>query len=61
MHELIHVAVLVFTLCGAAAVVLLALWPLVAERPPTRSTRTLLGGLIALGAASLLVEWTLVH
>lgn len=61
MHDLVHVAVLLFSLCGAAAVGVLVLWPLVADHPLTGAAKAALGGLIVLGAASLLVEWAIVH
>lgn len=61
MHELIHVGVLLFSLCGAAALLVSLLWPLAADHPLTPPAKAVLGILIALGAASLLVEWTIVH
>lgn len=61
MHEAVHVAVLVSTLCGAAAVALVLLWPVMAERPLPRSTRALMGVLIGLAVASLVVEWVAIH
>lgn len=61
MHELVHVGVLLFSLCGAASFLVLVLWPLVADHPLTASAKAALGVLIALGAASLLVEWAIVH
>ena len=61
MHELAHIAVLLFTLCGAASLVLLALWPVLADRPLQASAKAVMAALVALGAASLLAEWLLVH
>lgn len=61
MHELLHVAVLVSTLCGAASVLLVLLWPLMAEKPLPGATRALMGALVALAAAALAVEWAVVH
>ncbi len=61
MHELIHVAVLLFSLCGAASFLVLVLWPLAADHPLTAPAKTALGVLIALGATSLLLEWIIVH
>ena len=61
MHELLHVAVLVFTLCGAASVLLVLLWPLMADKPLPGVTRTVMGALIALAIAALALEWTVVH
>ncbi|MFP5351667.1 MAG: hypothetical protein ACLGIB_03780 [Actinomycetota bacterium] len=61
MHELLHVAVLVFTLCGAASILLVVLWPLIAEKPLPGATMTVMGALIALAAAALVLEWVLVH
>lgn len=61
MHELVHVAVLVFTLCGAGSLLLLLLWPLLADNPLPGPSKKLMGALIGLGVASLLVEWMVVH
>ena len=61
MHELVHVAVLIFTLCGAGSLLLVLLWPLVADNPLPTPSRRLMGLLVALGVASLLVEWMIVH
>lgn len=61
MHELVHVAVLLFTLCGAAAGGVLVLWPLVADSPLTGSAKAALVILIILGMVFLLVEWALIH
>lgn len=61
MHELLHVAVLLSTLCGAASVLLVVLWPLMAEKPLPGPTRTVMGVLIALAVASLVLEWIVVH
>jgi len=61
MHELGHIAVLIFTLCGVASLVLLVLWPVLADRALEPSTRAILALVATLGAASLLVEWLVVH
>ena len=61
MHELLHIAILSATLLGAAGLVLLLLWPLLADQPLPQPTKFVLGGLIALGALLFLVEWRLVH
>jgi len=61
MHELGHIAVLIFTLCGAASLVLLVLWPVFADRALEPSLRAILAALGSLGVAALLVEWVVVH
>ena len=61
MHELLHVGILVATLLGAAAIVLLVTWPLFADQPLPPRTRIVLFALIGLGALLLVVEWRLVH
>jgi hypothetical protein len=61
MHEVLHIAILTATLLGAAGLVLLVLWPLLADQPLPGPTRTVLSVLIVLGAAMFLVEWLLVH
>lgn len=61
MHELLHIAILTSTLLGAAAILLLILWPLLAEQPLGGPTRAVLWLLIGLGATLFLVEWRWVH
>ncbi len=61
MHEALHVAILTSTLLGAAGLVLLVSWPLLADQPLPGPTRALLFTLIGVGAALFLVEWRLVH
>lgn len=61
MHELIHVAVLLFALCGAAAGGVLVLWPLVADAPLTSPAKAALAILIVLGVIFLFVEWAVIH
>lgn len=61
MHEALHIAILTATLLGAAGLVLLVLWPLLADQPLPGPTRAVLFVLIALGAILFLVEWRLVH
>ncbi len=61
MHELLHIGVLASTLLGAASLVVLLLWPLLADQPLAGPTQAVLATLIGLGAILLLVEWRLVH
>lgn len=61
MHELLHVAVLVSTLAGAASLAIVVLWPLVADAPLPRVTAWVLASVIALAAILLLLEWRIVH
>ena len=61
MHELLHVAVLVSTLGGAASLAILVLWPLVADSPMPSATAWILTGVVALAALVLLLEWRIVH
>lgn len=61
MHELLHIGVLAATLLGAASLVVLLLWPLLADQPLGGPTKAGLATLIGLGAILLLVEWRLVH
>jgi len=62
-HDLWHLLVLGSTLIGAAGLAILLLAPLVFEEPPPglRQARPLIGGLIALAALLLAVEWLGVH
>ena len=61
MHEVLHLAILASTLLGAAGLVVLVLWPLVADSPLPMPTRWALAALVALGAVLLLLEWRIVH
>ncbi len=61
MHELLHVAILISTIVGAAGLVLLAVWPLFAESPLPAATRGGLAALVGVAAILLLVEWQFVH
>lgn len=61
MHELLHIGILTSTLLGAAAILLLVLWPLIADQPLGGPARAALGLLIGLGAVLFLVEWRWVH
>lgn len=62
-HELWHVAVLVASLFGGAAVALVALAPLVFDDPPEGlvKARPYLIGLGAVAALLLAAEWLGVH
>ncbi len=62
-HEIWHVVVLVSTLLGAAALVLLLLAPLVFDEPPRTLARMRVPLLVALfgAGALLLVEWLGIH
>lgn len=61
MHEALHIAVLVGTLAGGAALVVLAAWPLLAEGPLPSGTVRLLVSVVVVAALLLLVEWRVVH
>ena len=63
MHELWHVAVLLSTLVGAAALGILALSPIVFDEPPEglRTARPFLVALIAFAGLLLVLEWRGVH
>lgn len=61
MHEILHIAVLASTLFGAAAALVLVLWPLVAEADLAPVTKRALAALVILGALLLLVEWRWAH
>ena len=61
MHEALHVAILTSTLLGAAGLILLLLWPLLADQPMPGATKVVLSLLFGLGAVLFLVEWRLVH
>ena len=62
-HDIWHLVVLGSTLMGAAGLAILALSPLIFEEPPPglQRFRPLVGGLVALAAVLLLVEWLGVH
>lgn len=62
-ERLFDVVVLVATLLGGAAAVMLVLFPLVFEGlpAPLRRARTLLVALVALGLGLLLLEWRVIH
>lgn len=62
-HELWHIFVLVAGLCGAAAVALLVLEPLIlGSRPPGWARyKPLTWALSALAALIVLLEWQIVH
>jgi hypothetical protein len=55
------VAVLVSTLAGASSLAILVLWPLVADSELPSTTAWILGGVVAVAALLLVVEWRLVH
>lgn len=61
MHELLHIGILTSTLLAAAAILLLVLWPLIADQPLGRPTTGVLWLLIGLGTVLFLVEWRWVH
>ena len=61
MHEILHVAVLVSTLAGAASLAILVLWPLVADSPLPPVTAWALTGVVGVAAVLLLLEWRVVH
>ncbi|HJR45139.1 MAG TPA: hypothetical protein VJ927_05995 [Actinomycetota bacterium] len=61
MHEILHIAILVSTLLGAAALVLLVLWPVFGETPLSGLTRNALFALVVIAACLLVVEWRFVH
>ena len=62
-HDLWHLVVLGSTLMGAAGLAILLLAPLVFEEPTPglRQARPLVGGLVAVAAILLVVEWLGVH
>jgi hypothetical protein len=62
-HEIWHVTVLASTLLGGAAVVLLALAPILFESTPAglARARPLVIGLVVLAAVVLILEWLAVH
>jgi hypothetical protein len=61
MHEVLHVAILVSTVTGAAGLGLLLVWPLVADRPLSPPARAGLLGMAGLAAILFLLEWRVVH
>ena len=61
MHEVLHIGILASTLLGAAGLVLLVLWPLLADQPLPTPTKVVLAALIGMGVVLFLVEWRLVH
>ena len=61
MHEVLHVAILGFTILGAGALALLVLWPALFDAPMPSSARAVAGGAVAVAAVLFLMEWRLVH
>ncbi|MDP9067270.1 MAG: hypothetical protein M3N53_02840 [Actinomycetota bacterium] len=61
MHQLLHIGVLASTLLGAAAAMVLLLWPLLADSPLPRAGKISLIGLFAAGALLLFIELRFVH
>ena len=61
MHEVLHIVILASTLVGAAALVLLVLWPVFGETPLSAVTRNALFALVVIAACFLVVEWRFVH
>lgn len=61
LHQVLHIAILVSTLLGAAGVAFYALWPLLFDDPMPAPARRLLIAVIVVAGVLLLVEWQVVH
>lgn len=61
MHEVLHVAVLGFTILGAATLALLVLWPALFDSPMPSAARGVAAASVVVAGVLFLVEWRVVH
>ena len=61
MHEVLHVAVLGFTILGAASLALLVLWPALFDSPMPSVARGAAAASVAVAGVLFLLEWRVVH
>ena len=61
MHEVLHVAVLGFTILGAASLALLVLWPALFDSPMPSAARGAAAAAVLVAGVLFLLEWRVVH
>ena len=61
MHEVLHVAILGFTILGASSLALMVLWSALFDSPMPRSARGTAGAAVLVAGALFLLEWRVVH
>ena len=61
MHEVLHVAVLGFTILGAASLALLVLWPALFDSPMPPVARGAAAASVIAAGLLFLLEWRVVH
>jgi hypothetical protein len=61
LHQVLHIAILVSTLLGAAGVAIYVFWPILFEDPMPAPARNGLLGIVFVAVILLLVEWRIVH
>lgn len=61
MHEVLHVAVLGFTILGAATLALLVLWPALFDSPMPPAARGAAAAFVVVAVILFLLEWQVVH